>query len=78
MCSSVNLTTPLCPPRHHASRLEEPPEGNLCIICQGDLENAFHMLRGSPGLSDYFVMSPIQARALGICERHGKLIDPNS
>ena len=36
------------------------------------------MLRGFPGLSDYFVMPPIEARALGIGELHGKPNDPNS
>ena len=36
------------------------------------------MLRGFPGLSDYFVMPPVEARALDICELHGKPIDSNS
>ena len=36
------------------------------------------MLRGVPGLSDYFVMPLVEARALGICELLGTSIDPNS
>ena len=43
----------------------------------GDLENAFHMLRKFPGLSNNcFVMPPVEARAIGICELNGKPIDP--
>ena len=36
------------------------------------------MLQGFPVLSDCFVMRPIKARALGICELHWKVIGPNS
>ena len=36
------------------------------------------MLRGFPWLSHCFVMPPIEARALGAPELHGKPVDPNS
>ena len=36
------------------------------------------MLSGFPWLSDYFVMPPIKACALGICELSRKVIDPNA
>ena len=50
------------------SRLEAPSEDYLLLSSQGDLENAFYMLRGFPGLSDCFVMPPIKARAFDIRE----------
>ena len=59
------------------SRLAAPSKGDL-FISQGDLVNAFYMLRCFPGLSDCVVMPPIKARALDIREFHGKPIDPNS
>ena len=60
------------------SRLEAPPQGDL-FTSQGDVENAFYMLRrflwAVRPLRD---ASPLKPRTLGIGELHGKPIDPSS
>ena len=47
-----------CLPRHHS-------------VDWRRLENAVYVLCGFPGLSDYFVMPPIKACALDMCELQG-------
>ena len=77
-CANVLFRDPdrtALPTASSFSRLEARAKGNL-FISQGDLKNAFYMLRSFPGLSDYSVMPPFEACALDTCELHGTPIDP--